>query len=241
MFKYDAAKVLHMNMRSAAILAGALIVVLAAIVIVFFFPGSLNLPGAGGATSLPSAEVRSYQGTDLSAIANMPENAISGTQYINTSDYRLTVDGLVMNATSSGYQEVLDSHPHYVKVVTLDCVEGWSATILWEGVRVSDLIRDAGPDPRANTVIFHATDGYTTSFPLSYITDNNILLAYKMNNLTLDPTHGYPFRLVAEDKWGYKWIKWVNEIELSDNANYEGYWEQRGYSNNGDLNGSKYA
>jgi hypothetical protein len=37
---------------------------------------------------------------------------------------------------------------------------------------------------------------------------------------------------------GYKWIKWIEKIELTDNPNYRGYWEQRGYSNSGDLNGS---
>jgi DMSO/TMAO reductase YedYZ molybdopterin-dependent catalytic subunit len=42
---------------------------------------------------------------------------------------------------------------------------------------------------------------------------------------------------VAENKWGYKWIKWVTRIELSD-QDYRGYWEQRGYSNSGDLNAS---
>jgi DMSO/TMAO reductase YedYZ molybdopterin-dependent catalytic subunit len=44
--------------------------------------------------------------------------------------------------------------------------------------------------------------------------------------------------LVAEDKWGYKWIKWVTEIRLSDDPTYRGYWESRGYSNSGDLNRS---
>ncbi len=92
--------------------------------------------------------------------------------------------------------------------------------------------------PIANIIIFKAIDGYTTSFPLNYTTDNNILLAYKMNNATLPPERGFPFQLVAESKWGYKWIKWVTEIELSDNLNYKGYWESRGYSNNGDLNES---
>ena len=67
----------------------------------------------------------------------------------------------------STYREILDNHRHYSKVVTLDCVEGWSVRILWEGVLVRDLINEAGADPRANTVIFHAADGYTTSFPLS--------------------------------------------------------------------------
>ena len=222
-----------MNARTAVIIAGAAIIVAAGIL---FF-----LSNPGGPTPPPSVEIRSYEGQDLSAIANVPENAINGTQYINITDYRLTVTGLVANTTVSTYSEVLDSHRHYEKVVTLNCVEGWSATILWEGVCVSDLIKDAGINPKANTVIFHATDGYTTSFPLSYVMDNNLLLAYKMNNVTLDPEHGYPFRLVAEDKWGYKWIKWVDEIELSDNPDYLGYWEQRGYSNTGNLNASQYA
>ena len=59
---------------------------------------------------------------------------------------------------------------------------------------VRDLIHEAGVDPRANTVIFHATDGYTTSFPLGYVMDNDILMAYRMNNVTIDAEHGYPFR-----------------------------------------------
>jgi DMSO/TMAO reductase YedYZ molybdopterin-dependent catalytic subunit len=110
--------------------------------------------------------------------------------------------------------------------------------LLWEGVLVRDLIREAGIDPRANTVVFTSHDTYTTSFPLSYVMDNDILMAYKMNNVTLPAERGYPFELVAEDKWGYKWINWIEKIELTDNSNYRGYWEQRGYSNSGDLNGS---
>jgi DMSO/TMAO reductase YedYZ molybdopterin-dependent catalytic subunit len=56
-----------------------------------------------------------------------------------------------------------------------------------------------------------------------------------MNGVTLPAERGFPFELVAEDKWGYKWIKWVSEIELTDDAGYKGYWESRGYSNSGDL------
>lgn len=222
-----------MNARMAVIFAGAAIIVAAGILFLLSHTSGPTLP--------PSIEIRSYEGQDLSAISNVPENTINGTQYTDTSEYRLSMTGLVTNTTVLTYSQILDTHPHYTKVVTLNCVEGWSATILWEGVRVSDLIKDAGINPRANTVIFHATDGYTTSFPLSYIMENNILLAYKMNNVTLDPEHGYPFRLVADDKWGYKWIKWVDGIELSDNQDYLGYWEQRGYSNVGNLNESKYA
>jgi DMSO/TMAO reductase YedYZ molybdopterin-dependent catalytic subunit len=46
---------------------------------------------------------------------------------------------------------------------------------------------------------------------------------------------------VAEDKWGYKWIKWIEKIELSDNAAYKGYWEQRGFSNTADLEKSSFG
>ena len=107
--------------------------------------------------------------------------------------------------------------------------------ILWEGVLVKDLIEAAKASPEANTVIFHAYDGYTTSLPLDYITGQDIMLAYKMNGVGLPPERGAPFELVAESKWGYKWIKWVTEIELSNDANYQGYWERRGYSNDADL------
>jgi DMSO/TMAO reductase YedYZ molybdopterin-dependent catalytic subunit len=40
---------------------------------------------------------------------------------------------------------------------------------------------------------------------------------------------------VAEDKLGYKWGRWVNKITLSDDADYRGYWEQAGYSNDADI------
>jgi len=100
---------------------------------------------------------------------------------------------------------------------------------------VKDLLAEAKPLSNARVVIFHAYDGYTTSLPIEYIMDNDILIAYKMNDVVLPPERGFPFGLVAESKWGYKWIKWITEIELSDDVNYRGYWEQRGYSNSGDL------
>jgi DMSO/TMAO reductase YedYZ molybdopterin-dependent catalytic subunit len=194
-----------------------------------------------GTVALPAAEVRSYQGEDLSSINDFRENSIKGPQQVNISDYRLTVTGLTNQTNVYTYNEVLAKYPHYTKVVTLFCVEGWDTTILWEGVLVSDLIMQAGIDPRATTVIFTAHDGYTTSLPLDYVISRDILMAYRMNNVTLPAERGYPFQLVAEDKWGYKWIKWIEKIELSDNAGYRGYWEQRGYSNNADLDKSYFG
>lgn len=192
----------------------------------------LLLLGCSG--RLDDVQVSEYQGEKLSSIDDFRENSIKGPQKVNITDYRLEITGLVEKPVSLSYDEVL-SHPKYTKVVQLDCVEGWSFRLLWEGVLARDLISEAKPLDNANTIIFYASDGYSTSFPLDYITGNDIILAYKMNNVTLPPERGYPFQLVAESKWGYKWIKWVTKIELSDDSDYKGYWESRGYSNAANL------
>ncbi len=180
-------------------------------------------------------EVRSYEGENLASIADVRENAIKGTQYLNTSDYRLTVTGLVNNSLSLTYDQVVNGFQSYQKIVNLYCVQGWNATILWQGVLVDDLLNQAGVNSSAVAVIFYASDGYSTSLPLDYIRNNHILLAYKMNGLTIPLERGYPFQLVAESQYGYKWIKWITQIEVTDNPDYKGYWESRGYPNNATL------
>lgn len=191
-----------------------------------------NAPGE--VTSLDGVEVREYEGADLSSVSDFRENSIAGPQVVDERSYRLNVKGLVGKAAEYTYSEIASGYPAYKKVVTLDCVEGWSVTILWEGVLVRDILEQADAQPEATTVILHAVDGYTTMFPLEYFYENDILLAYSMNGVTLPAERGFPFQLVAEDKWGYKWIKWVTEIELSADETYRGYWESRGYSDSGD-------
>lgn len=185
---------------------------------------------------LQPVEVKEYQGEKLSSINDFRENSIKGPQHIDVANYKLQITGLVENPAEYTYDRVINNYQNYEKVVQLDCVEGWSVNILWQGVLIKDLLADAKVEPEAKVIIFHAYDGYTTSVPLDYIINNNILIAYKMNGVTLPPERGFPFELVAESKWGYKWEKWVTQIELSDDVNYRGYWEERGYSNSGDLN-----
>ena len=230
-----------MNAKTSAIVIIISVIIVTSAFLILSDQGSRFIPSSGGPKTLAAVEVREYQGHDLSSINDFHENSIKGPQYINTSDYRLTVTGLTNKTDVYTYQDVLTKYPRYTKVVTLFCVEGWDATILWEGVLVRDLILDAGVDPRANTVIFTASDGYTTSFPLDYLMNNDIIMAYKMNNVTLPAERGYPFELVAQDKWGYKWIKWIEKIQLTDDPDYKGYWEQRGYSNTGDLEKNFFA
>jgi DMSO/TMAO reductase YedYZ molybdopterin-dependent catalytic subunit len=189
----------------------------------------------GQTNTLNAVEIRDYMGEKLGSINDFRENSISGPQYVNISTYKLTVTGLVQNEKAYTYSDVIGKHAHYEKVVTINCVEGWSVEILWEGVLLKDLLIEAGYDTGAQVVIFYAQDGYSTSLPLSYIVSNNIMIAYKMNGVVLPPNRGYPFQLVAESKYGYKWIKWITQIEVSNDTSFLGYWESWGFSNNADF------
>lgn len=179
-------------------------------------------------------ELREYEGTKLDPAVGPRDNSISGTQSVDITTYRLTIDGLVDTPLTYTYDEV-KSLPDEQRLVTIHCVEGWDATILWHGVTVGALLDGANVQSDANTVIFHAVDGYTTSLPLGEILSGSLLLAYDANGIALPPEMGYPFIFIAEDKWGYKWARWVSRIELSSDSSYEGYWEGYGYSNEGNL------
>ncbi|WP_422486883.1 molybdopterin-dependent oxidoreductase [Gudongella sp. DL1XJH-153] len=180
------------------------------------------------------SEIREYEGARLDPAIGPRDNSIKGVQLVDTEDYTLKVTGLVDEPIDLAYEDVLELDT-YRRKITLYCVEGWDATILWEGSLLEDIFNTAGMDPKADTVIFHGVDGYTTSLPLETIVNNQLILAYRSNGLELPPEMGYPFIVVAEDKLGYKWARWVTEIQLSDESDYEGYWERRGYSNEADL------
>lgn len=179
-------------------------------------------------------EITGYQGARLDPAIGPRDNAIKGVQQVDMSRYALMLGGLTEKQLTLSYEQVraLDAHE---RLITLHCVEGWDATILWKGVLLSELIAMAGAKPEAVTVIFGSTDGYTTSLPLEQVRDKALILAYGANGLDLPAEMGYPFIVVAEDKLGYKWGRWVSSITLSDDAFYKGYWEQAGYSNEADV------
>lgn len=179
-------------------------------------------------------EIREYNGQRLDPSIGPRDNSISGIQEVDISTYTLKISGLVNNSVSLTYDDVV-ALPPFEKLITLHCVEGWDATILWKGALLKDIIDKAAAKSTANTVIFHSVDGYTTSLPLRDIRYKNMILAYSSNGITLPASMGYPFIVVAEDKLGYKWARWVDEIELSDNPEYKGYWETRGYDNKADI------
>ena len=90
------------------------------------------------AESLGSVEIREYEGQKLSSVNDFRENSIKGPQYVNKETYKLAVTGLVAEPKTYTYDQAIDGRTNYKKVVKLDCVEGWSAAILWEGFLVWD-------------------------------------------------------------------------------------------------------
>jgi DMSO/TMAO reductase YedYZ molybdopterin-dependent catalytic subunit len=182
-------------------------------------------------------EATEYLGVKLTPISQQLNNAIKGTQYIDKDTYVLTVDGLVDNPLSLTYAD-LQSLPMESRLVKLNCVEGWSFTAKWTGPTLASIFEQAGVQPGAKTVIFHTADDSSgfTSLDLDYILGNRTIIALKLNDITLPADRGFPFQVVAEGKFGYKWAKWVQSIELSS-QDFSGYWEERGYNNNADING----
>jgi DMSO/TMAO reductase YedYZ molybdopterin-dependent catalytic subunit len=198
------------------------------------FSGCVSDRGGSGVYD-NQTETLSYQGEQLTPIAQQRNNAIKGTQYIDRESYRLQVDGLVENPRNFTYDEITGL-PQTSKVIDLNCVEGWSFTAKWTGVKIAEIFEKTGAMENATTVIFYSADGYSTSLNKDYLLENDIILAYKLNDVTLPPERGFPLQLVAEDKYGYKWAKWIVRIELS-NAPYRGYWEARGYNNIASVGG----
>jgi DMSO/TMAO reductase YedYZ molybdopterin-dependent catalytic subunit len=183
-------------------------------------------------------EATEFQGKKLTPIKDQGNNALAGVQNIDKEIYRLTVDGLVEKPLSLSYTDLL-AYPQESWLMDLDCVEGWSFTAKWTGPQLTTIFKDAGVKPEAKIVIFHTMDvpeGYT-SLDLSYIRDNNILIALRLNDVTMPVDRGFPFQLVAKSKFGYKWAKWINRIQLSSDTNFRGYWEKAGYNNTADVGG----
>jgi DMSO/TMAO reductase YedYZ molybdopterin-dependent catalytic subunit len=155
------------------------------------------------------------------------------TPHIDAATYQLKITGLVENPVSYSYNDVVNKFTHYKKIVSLSCVDGWTITPSWEGMLVRDIIKEAQPLSSVKVIIFKCYDGDSTSYPIDYVMNYDMIMAYKMDGAVLPDGNGFPFQVVAEDKWGYKWAKWVTEIELSDDENYLGYWESMGYNNDG--------
>jgi len=184
-------------------------------------------------STLPEVEATAFNGAALDRIESQGNNAIKGTQYLDRNAYRLQVTGLVQTQLTLSYGELLQL-PAYAEVAYMPCVEGWGYNAKWTGFRVTDLLDRAGLKPEAKYAVFYSSDGYSTGMPINYLRENQVLMAFGVNDLTLPADRGFPFQLVAKSKYGYKWAKWITRIDVTAEA-VEGYWESRGYSDSAEV------
>ncbi|RYZ44230.1 MAG: molybdopterin-binding protein [Myxococcaceae bacterium] len=164
----------------------------------------------------------------LTPARDFPHYFISDTVPVAPAGWRLDVGGLVSQPRSFSLEE-LQRLPRTDYRIRHHCVEGWSAVASWHGVRVSDLARAVGADPRAGFVEFRSFDsGYYSSWDSPSALHAQTLLAYGMNGQPLEPGHGAPLRLYSGVKLGYKMVKYLTTVRFLPTAT-GGYWEDRGY------------
>lgn len=156
-----------------------------------------------------------------------------GIPKVDVNDWALSVDGSVEHPLKLTYDD-LNGMPQFSEVVTLECYDNTRGgdlvgTAIWTGVRVKTVLDKVGVKETAVKLLFHAADGYSTSHAIQYVTErNDVILALKMNEVNLPREHGYPLRLVAPGKYGYKWAKWITRIEVVD-YDKKGYYESVGF------------
>lgn len=135
-----------------------------------------------------------------------------------SSDYRLTVGGRVSRKLSLSREQLL-ALPQHSADLTIVCVEGWSASATWTGVRVGDLVALAGGDPdhaTAEVRSLQQQSSYRTSqLNRQHVRDGDTLLALAVNGEPLHIDHGYPCRLVAPNRPGVQQTKWVTHLEVT--------------------------
>jgi DMSO/TMAO reductase YedYZ molybdopterin-dependent catalytic subunit len=131
-------------------------------------------------------------------------------------EYRLVLTG--PGARTSLSLADLAALPQHAAVLPIACVEGWSATAIWTGVRLRDLVALAGGDPeRAEVGVesLQASGRYrTTTVPATHVRDPLTLLALRVNGTPLHLDHGYPVRLIAPNRPGVLQTKWVGRLTV---------------------------
>jgi DMSO/TMAO reductase YedYZ molybdopterin-dependent catalytic subunit len=158
--------------------------------------------------------------------------SVTSIPHFDKATWRLKIDGLVERPVELSYADLL-ALPRAEQVTDFHCVTGWSvANVHWAGVRFRDLLAAARPLQAAQAVGFFSGDGaYSDSLTMDQANLGDAMLAYEMDGTPLTRPHGSPARVVIPEMYGYKGVKWVNQITLLDQP-FDGYWENRGYDRN---------
>ncbi len=149
------------------------------------------------------------------------------------SSYRLRVHGEVGNELDLDMRALLG-----LKQVSQDldvhCVTGW--TLLgarWTGVKLKTLADAAKVKDTARHVVFEAAHGYTSNVPIKEALVDSVMIAHKLDDVSLAQEHGSPVRAVVPDLYFWKSAKWLTGIKFVS-KDEPGYWETRGYHNHAD-------
>ena len=140
--------------------------------------------------------------------------AAAGTAGVVAADWRLAVVGPAPYTLTLAELAAL---PQHTALLPISCVEGWSASAHWTGVRVRDLLERAGAQAgaRLRVVSLEHSGGYaTTEMEASYAQDPLTLLALQVNGEVLAPDHGFPARIIAPNRPGVLQTKWVSRLEV---------------------------
>jgi DMSO/TMAO reductase YedYZ molybdopterin-dependent catalytic subunit len=133
-------------------------------------------------------------------------------------DWRLTVDGLVARPSSFSLAE-LKRYPSRTQITQLVCEEGWSYIAEWTGVPLSYVLNLVGVLPQAKYVFYLSLDKeWWDSIDMPEALHPQTLLTYGMNGRDLTVDHGAPLRLRLPRQLGYRSVKYVQHITISDNV-----------------------
>jgi len=155
---------------------------------------------------------------------------------VTTDIWVLRIHGMVDNEITLNYAD-LTAMPSLERMITLTCVSNevggdLAGNAVWQGVRIADVLKMAGPQAGADCVLSTSFDGFTVTTPLEALTDDrDALLAYGMNGEPLPVEHGFPVRMVVPGLYGYvSATKWVVDLNVSTFAEQTAYWTDRGWA-----------
>ena len=155
---------------------------------------------------------------------------------VDANTWSLTIDGMVDRPQTLTYSDLIDASTS-VETVTIACVSNEVGGNLvgnatWQGVRLADVLEQAGIQTGANQIVGHSVDGFTAGMPTATTLDGRIaMIATAMNGQPLPQRHGFPARLVVSGLYGYvSATKWLSRIELTTWGAVDGYWIPRGWS-----------
>ncbi len=160
---------------------------------------------------------------------------------VSKDSWRLTISGLVDNEIELTFDDLL-ARPQIERYITLSCVSNQVGGDLvgnarWQGVRLSDILTEAGLQDGAEQVVSRSIDGWTCGTPIEAIMDGrDAMLAVAMNGEPLPARHGYPVRMVVPGLFGYvSATKWVTDIRLTRWEDFDAYWIPRGWAKRGPV------